>query len=82
MTTKNVDNFVKDRDEALLSLDRKKIEKYMKKYGIPKPPKEIFWVSVHKARCEIDKFPKEEKQKSMVWLVTRGYFPGIGMNYD
>ena len=44
-------NFVKDRDEALLSLDKDKIFAYLKKYGIFEYPvnEEVFWAGMHKA---------------------------------
>ena len=41
--------FVKERNEALFSLDRKKIEAYMIKYGeteIAQTPDVVFWASV------------------------------------
>ena len=44
--------FVKERNEALFSLDRKKIEAYMIKYGeteITQTPDNVFWASVYKA---------------------------------
>ena len=40
--------FVKERNEALFSLDRKKIEAYMIKYGeteIAQTPDVVFWAS-------------------------------------
>ena len=46
--------FVKERNEALFSLDRKKIEAYMIKYGeteIAQTPDVVFWASVYKAIC-------------------------------
>ena len=48
--------FVKERNEALFSLDRKKIEAYMIKYGeteIAQTPDVVFWASVYKATCGI-----------------------------
>jgi len=42
---------VKDRDEALLSLDEKKIRAYAAKYGVTMPTGwHSFWGGVHKAR--------------------------------
>ena len=48
--------FVKERNEALFSLDRKKIEAYMIKYGeteIAQTPDVVFWASVYKAICGV-----------------------------
>lgn len=42
--------FVKERNEALFNLDRKKIEAYMIKYGeteIAQTPDVVFWASVY-----------------------------------
>ena len=46
------ERFVKERNDALFSLDRRKIEAYMLKYGEPAMsdlPDEVFWASVYKA---------------------------------
>lgn len=46
--------FVKERNEALFSLDRKKIEAYMIKYGeteIAQTPDVVFWASVYNQGC-------------------------------
>lgn len=53
--------FVKERNEALFSLDRKKIEAYMIKYGeteITQTPDNVFWASVYKAICGIKDAPE------------------------
>ena len=53
--------FVKERNEALFSLDRKKIEAYMIKYGeteISQTPDTVFWASVYKAICGIKDAPE------------------------
>ena len=39
-----IQQFVKERDEVLFSLDRKRIEKYLRKRGIEVPKNDIvFW---------------------------------------
>ena len=56
--------FVKERNEALFSLDRKKIEAYMIKYGeteIAQTPDVVFWASVYKAICGIKDIRTELK---------------------
>lgn len=66
-------DFIRDRDEALLSLDRQKIEAYLTKYGSPIPPDDqIFWAGIHKARTAIKSISDEERQKSIDWLKARG----------
>jgi hypothetical protein len=46
--------FKRERNEALLSLDRAKIEAHMKKYAASIPKNDdVFWAGVHKARTAI-----------------------------
>jgi hypothetical protein len=67
------DTFIKERNEALLSLDKQKITAYMLKYEVPFSQDErVFWASVHKARTAITSFPPDEIQKSRDWLAERG----------
>lgn len=64
--------FIKDRNAALLSLDRSIIVAYAEKYHIGLPDcDEVFWASIHKARTGVTDFPEEEKQKSKDWLKER-----------
>jgi hypothetical protein len=74
MSDFNLDEFLHDRKQALLSMDRATIEAYMQKYGIKVPSnEEVFWISVHKARTG-DKFlPMFERAASKRWLEVRGY---------
>lgn len=73
MTNLDFDAFIRERDEALLSLDREKIEAYMRKYECPIARNdELFWAGVHKARTAISTFPEDERKKSREWLAERG----------
>lgn len=62
--------FVRERDAALRSLDKKKLTAYMDKYGVDwRPMNElVFWAAVHKARLSIRSFTAEEKRVSAKWL--------------
>lgn len=67
--------FVKERNEALFSLDRKKIEAYMIKYGeteIAQTPDVVFWASVYKAICGIKDAPEAIVNKATAWLHEHG----------
>ena len=71
-----LEEFVKERNEALFSLDRNKIEAYMKKYGQPEVeevPDDLFWASVYKAICGISNAPDELVSKALMWLHKNGY---------
>ena len=68
---------IKERDEALLSLDKDKIIKTFKKYGVCIPKDErIFWAGIHKARIEVLSFPEDVKNVSIKWLIENGFYPG------
>ena len=71
-----IESFVKERNEALFSLDRKKIEAYLIKYGeneIVNEPDQVFWAATYKAICQIKGAPKELVDKAHAWLRDNGY---------
>lgn len=71
-----LEEFVKERNEALFSLDRGEIEAYMKKYGQPEAeevPDDLFWATVYKAICGISNAPDELVSKALMWLHKNGY---------
>lgn len=74
-----MEDFIKERNEALLSLDREKILAYGKKYNVKFPEDEkIFWVGVHKAICSlylipVNKITKSQYEKSKEWLKENGF---------
>ena len=75
----NMKKFVKDRNEALLSLDKEKIVAYCKKYGVPVPKNEIvLWAGVHKGIVTMSAASDEQKKDSMRWLIEHGFSPNIG----
>ena len=75
-----VKKFVKERDAALLSLDRGKIEAFLQKWGagFPCSTEQVFWAVIHKARLEILSFPEYEKEISRQWLLENGFKPYCG----
>ncbi len=71
-----VENLVNERNEALFSLDRKKIEAYLIKHGEPetaKAPDILFWGSVYKAICGINGAPQKVLDHAVRWLSANGY---------
>ena len=71
-----LEEFVKERNEALFSLDRCKIEAYMKKYGeleVEEIPENLFWANVYQAICGIKDAPDELISKALMWLYKNGY---------
>lgn len=78
MKDKHIKQFVKDRDAALLSLDKDKIVAYLNKYNIPIPDNEtVFWAGIHKCIVAINAAPAEKKIDSMMWLIQHGFSPDI-----
>ena len=66
----DLSQIVKERDEAILSLNKEKIMSYMNKYGVKMPSNElVFWAGVHKAVLRIDSATKEQREKSAKWLL-------------
>ena len=75
----DVKKFVKERNEALLSLDKKKIKAYMKKYHVQFEPgnEVVFWAGFHKAIIGINSATPEQKQRSRDWLTAHGFKPHL-----
>ena len=60
---------IRDRNEALLSLDENTIKAYCKKWEVPLPDNEQeFWEGVHVARIQVKNFPEKVKRESYAWL--------------
>ena len=72
----NLKKYLKERDEALLSLDKEKIVKFMKKHcpdaEIPEN-ETVFWAGVHKVICHLNSANAGQKLNSMIWLVNHGF---------
>lgn len=72
-------SFVKERNEALFSLDRERIEKYMAGRGLGSPDEDIvFWASVYKAILAIPNAPAEVVVQALNWLEEHDMQPTIG----
>lgn len=71
----NMDEFTRDRDAALLSLDMKRIDGYMRKYDVRYRPSNelVFWASVHKAILTIKSATPAQKLRSAQWLCSHGF---------
>lgn len=69
----DIKQFNKDRNEALLSMNKEKIIAYLAKYGQQfHSDDNIFWAGVHKARTAIPSLPFAERMVSKRWLDERG----------
>ena len=66
-------SFVKERNQALFSLDRHKITEYFRKRGSDVPKNDIvFWAAVYKCICNIKDAPAELKEHAEMWLRSHG----------
>jgi len=76
MSDNDMKDFIRERDEALLSLDKKKLEAYFKKYDVDMPTNENeYWAGIHNARLAHQKFSKDVKKISRDWLIEHGFTP-------
>ncbi len=78
----HIEKFIKERNEALFSLNREKIEAYCKKYGdneTGKLPDPVFWGGVCKAICHITDAPEEVVTKAKTWLTEHGMSSDIAV---
>lgn len=66
---------IRERDEALLSLDESKIWRYLVKYQVPFSPSNetAFWAGVHKAILDIRSAAAEQRCTSAQWLIAHGF---------
>lgn len=77
---KPIEEFVKQRNEALFSLDRDKIIKFYElAYGkseakkFAKVDEKVFWAAVYKAICNIISAPDDLKAYAEKWLTQNGF---------
>lgn len=70
----DMQEFLRDRNEALFSLDEKKIRKYCQKYGVVMPENErVFWAGVYKSILAIPDSPSHLRRKAENWLDSHGF---------
>lgn len=75
MPHQDIEQFVKERNEAIASMDENKIRAMFKKWNesdMPKDP-EVFWGAVHKCITGIASLPAEFRHKSKLWLKQNGW---------
>lgn len=78
MNKKITERFEKERNEALLSLNKAKIIRFMKKWSVPIPQNDlVLWVGVHKVIVNLREATEEQKAKSFAWLRENGFSPSI-----
>ncbi len=69
----NISEHAKARDTVLQTLDEAKIKQFMRNSGVPVPPGELFWFSVHMAITASPVLPKDFRELSVKWLKKNGY---------
>ena len=71
-----IESIIQERNEALFSLDRKRIESFMIKFGdnmCTSTPDLIFWAGVYKAICQIKNAPRDKVDAAHAWLSEHGF---------
>ena len=71
-----LESIIQERNEALFSLDRKKIEDFLIKFGEEQwvnVPDLIFLAGVYKAICQIKDAPKDKVEEAHAWLSMHGF---------
>ncbi len=70
-----IQQFVEERNEALLSRDFRKVQAFHEKWNpdLPRIPDMVAELAMHKARTAAMVWPKEERRVSRIWLKIRGY---------
>ena len=69
-----IDRMIRDRDEALMSLDEKKIRLFLAKYDIKliALDADTFWREIHAWRLTILTIPLSARLESCQWLIDHG----------
>lgn len=69
-----IEIFIAERNEALLSLDEQKIRAMFRKWNDVEMTENptLFWLSVHKAITGCTGLPIDFRRKSKAWLEERG----------
>lgn len=69
-----IKEMVRDRNEALVSLNEEKLRAYAAKYEVKlSEDPEIFWAAAHKARLSLVQLSDAERQRSRDWLSEHGF---------
>lgn len=83
MTIEIMNRYARERNEAFLSLDKKKILKFCKIWHICVPTNDIvFWCGVHKVIVNTDAATEEQKRNSLEWLKEHGFKPDVFFSYN
>ncbi len=73
-----IQSFVEERDAVIFSLDRARIERYMKKRGLAIPSDDtVFWAGIYKSICNITTAPPELVTQAKAWLYQHGMSPRV-----
>lgn len=57
----DIQEFLRDRRECLLSCDKSKVLAYMRKYDVPMPPSDyVLWWGIEKALYQVTDIPADE----------------------
>jgi hypothetical protein len=74
-TEVDIDAFIEERNEMLISGDLDRAEAFFAKHAPnrPVPTRDVLEVSIHKSRTAITNLPLEVRKASKAWLTEHGY---------
>ncbi len=68
------ESYVKERDEALLSMDKDRIIAFCEKYDIPySKDDKIFWATVYKCIYNLDSATHSHRIDALLWCIRNGF---------
>lgn len=77
--------FLKDRRQALLSMDKRRILEFFRRWNAPEEYEHfktvnswVFWAAVHKAIVDSADLPAPFRKRSQNWLLKNGSRPFHG----
>ena len=68
------DEFIRERNDAILSMDEGEIRDFSRKHGITAPQEDIvFWAGIHMSILALNAASEEQKAASKAWLMEHGF---------
>ena len=71
--TDTLARYIRDRNEALLTLDAELISAFYHRWHLELPRAASFWLVVHRIRHFTPDMPAKARAESATWLRARGY---------
>ena len=82
MNKERINEFVKDRDTAIMKFDLKKFKRFIIKWHHSRslPSDEVLEITMRKMCLECTQIPTENKIQACEWLISHGYLTDMSGN--